>query len=787
MQKIFIINSMKYLIISLIVGLTLSANRVSVHDPSIVKDNGKYYVFGSHIATAKSSDLINWTLMSGDYQNPSNNPVYGNLQTTFKESFKWAGYNEGDNAGGKYGIWAPDVFYNKDYAWSDGSKGAYMLYYSTSSTWRRSCIGFLVSKRIENGYQYRKTILYSGFTNTGRVNYDGASTIDTTYTKSYLNIKTLMDQGKIDRDVSKWKVFNRDGTWNNNYAPNCIDPTLFLDSSGTRLFMTYGSWSGGIFILELDKRTGEPLYPGKDGIESSSGNVIDRYFGVHIAGGNHQSGEGPYIKHDKNSGFYWLYETYGGLFHDGGYNMRLFRSKHLYGPYLDPAGNQAQNSGANCYKYGVKLIGNYQFSGQPAYRSAGHNSFLITDDGNYFLVFHQRFSNKAEYHEVRVRQQFLNEDNWLVTAVYEYKNEKISHYSEADVIGSYELINHGNAEKDGNMLPTQRITLEKGGNVSGAMTGTWTMTNGPSYCYVLFKLNGVNYRGVFFRQTNDNGVKKMTFTAIGKNNLNLWGSSTFTSVATTTPTITPTPTPTPTPSIAITTTWPKASTTKSLTSPITVKAGETYDGYALNGNKWVRYDRGRANLGDCGSLTGNKNDAVFILEKGATLRNVILGPNSVKHVHCISEGCTLQNVFWEDVCVDALTLEGGKNTGSKFVVNGGAAKEARDIVIRHNSAGTLNINTFSVENSGRLYLSCPNCSTGYQGRRDVVMTDVVATNVKSYLAGINKNYGDTVTLKNTKITGGVSCRLYTGNNNGGSPKALGNQCDTNLVYSCVCS
>jgi len=70
---------MKYLIISLLVGLTLSANRVSVHDPSIVKDNGKYYVFGSHIATAKSSDLINWTLMSGDYQNPSNNPVYGNL------------------------------------------------------------------------------------------------------------------------------------------------------------------------------------------------------------------------------------------------------------------------------------------------------------------------------------------------------------------------------------------------------------------------------------------------------------------------------------------------------------------------------------------------------------------------------------------------------------------------------------------------------------------------------------------------------------------------------------
>ena len=174
------------------------------------------------------------------------------------------------------------------------------------------------------------------------------------------------------------------------------------------------------------------------------------------------------------------------------------------------------------------------------------------------------------------------------------------------------------------------------------------------------------------------------------------------------------------------------------------------------------------------------------MEKGSTLKNAILGPNSVKHVHCISEGCTLQNVYWEDVCVDALTLEGGKNTGAKFVVKGGAAKGARDIIIRHNSAGSLSINSFYAENSQRLYISCPNCSVGYQGRRDVTMTDVVASNVK-FLAAVNKNYGDTVTLKNSKITGGTGCRMYNGNNNGGDPRALGNQCETSNIYSCTCS
>ena len=33
---------------------------VSVHDPSVIKDNGTYYIFGSHMESAKSADLKNW-------------------------------------------------------------------------------------------------------------------------------------------------------------------------------------------------------------------------------------------------------------------------------------------------------------------------------------------------------------------------------------------------------------------------------------------------------------------------------------------------------------------------------------------------------------------------------------------------------------------------------------------------------------------------------------------------------------------------------------------------------
>ena len=241
------------------------------------------------------------------------------------------------------------------------------------------------------------------------------------------------------------------------------------------------------------------------------------------------SGEGGYIRYDKASGYYIFYETYGWLAATGGYNMRLFRSKNVQGPYVDPAGNQAQFNSVDGYKYGVKLIGNYQFDLQPGYRSAGHNSALITDDGKYFLIYHQRFlaAEMGEYHELRVHQQFLNQDNWLVTAVYEYKNEAIRKYTKSEVVRSYEYINHGNAAQDAAMLKTGTITLDNNGNVSGDATGTWTISDGDDYTYVTLTLSNVDYKGVFYIQTDDNGYKKMTFSAIGSNNLAIWGSSKF--------------------------------------------------------------------------------------------------------------------------------------------------------------------------------------------------------------------------------------------------------------------
>lgn len=507
------------------------------HDPSIVKDasSKNYYILGSHTAAAKSNNLMNWTQLSTDYQTPSQEPFFGNLQTTLKESFRWAGYNDGDAANGNYAVWGPDVIYNPQYAWSDGSKGAYMLYYCTSSTWRRSCIGYLVSKTIDGTYQYRNTIVYSGFTKTGEP--DGNSTRNTKWDNDYLNLKSLIAKGAknggID-SITDDKCFQSDGSWNNQYAPNAIDPTVFFDKSGKQMYMVYGSWSGGLYMLKMNPETGEPLYPGKDGTDKVSGNYVDRYFGIHIAGGNHQSGEGPFILYDKASDYYYLYESYGGLAATGGYNMRLFRSKNPTGPYVDAVGNNAADNGTDNAKYGIKVMGNYKFYNQTGKRSSGGNSALLDDDGSMYLVYHQRFDSNpsSEAHEVRIHQQFLNEDNWPVTAVYEYRKETITTYPDKDVIGTYEFVNHGTAAADGNMLTTQLVRLNQDGSVSGDVTGTWKKAaSSAGYDYITLKLGNVTYKGVFFKQYDEENTpkQKMTFTAIGGNNTTVWGSMVDTS------------------------------------------------------------------------------------------------------------------------------------------------------------------------------------------------------------------------------------------------------------------
>ncbi|THW81669.1 pectate lyase-like protein [Aureobasidium pullulans] len=205
---------------------------------------------------------------------------------------------------------------------------------------------------------------------------------------------------------------------------------------------------------------------------------------------------------------------------------------------------------------------------------------------------------------------------------------------------------------------------------------------------------------------------------------------------------------------------PKAVGTKTNKAVITVKAGQTFDG------KWNRYDRG---AGACnGQGEGGKADAVFLLEAGATLKNVIIGKNQAEGVHCDGH-CTLEYVWFEDVCEDAISIKNDKS-GSQSWIIGGGAYHASDKVVQHNGCGTVNIINYYVEDFGKLYRSCGNCKS--QCKRNVYIEGVTAKN-GDLLVGINSNYGDTATIKNTCSDAGTKCQMFKGCAGGCEPPKAG--------------
>ena len=91
-------------------------------------------------------------------------------------------------------------------------------------------------------------------------------------------------------------------------------------------------------------------------------------------------------------------------------------------------------------------------------------------------------------------------------------------------------------------------------------------------------------------------------------------------------------------------------------------------------------------------------------------------------------------------------------------------------MVQHNGGGVVNIDSYCVQDFGKLYRSCGNCKTQY--KRIVNITDVIAKNGK-LLAGINSNYGDVATIKNADVSSVKSmCDAFQGNNSGKEPPKL---------------
>ena len=521
-------------------------DRVSVHDPSVVWEptSQTYYIFGSHREVAKSTDMMNWTRVANGKElintseemrgvawatSSSTNayskdafttPALANTEVTavggVKKSlpaFNAQAWSE-QGAPGTYDItgnlWAPDVIYNTEMQ-------KWCMYMSVNGNNWYSSIVLLTADNIEGPYTYQAPIVISGFS---EVNYKRT------------DIELAL--GSLEALPSRYA-----SPWITTY-PNNIDPCVFYDETG-KLRMSYGSWFGGIFMLELDEQTGLRDYT----VSYEASSTSDPYFGKKIAGGYHASGEASYIEYI--GGYYYLFMSYGGFDSNKGYQMRVFRSKNPDGPYEDPmhTGGVALYDGyrmnygatANTVR-GENIFGaygswGYQARGIWGERAQGHNSIIAAQDGHIYLVYHTRFQNRGEGHEVRVHEVFQNEDGWLVAAPFEYTGETLTNaqvsttqqVATASIAGHYKLMVHRNGldHEQKEIVTPVEIELKSDGTITGACSGSWANTEGK--CYVQITLDGKTYKGVMINQKMEpTDETVVAFTAMCKSDgVSIWG------------------------------------------------------------------------------------------------------------------------------------------------------------------------------------------------------------------------------------------------------------------------
>lgn len=560
--------------------------RIAVHDPSIVMDvtgstpNPKYYIYGSHLGRANTYASGNYqiwkTFKTGEENAGTSNSLFADVNgksINFKDAYSTHVIKKVKNSKGEevtFGNfdangwqfkgntvkgmqWAPDVIYNK-------TMKKWCMYMSLNGDHWCSSIVCFTSDDLEGPWAYQGPVVFSGFQGTFSHN---AYTADDDWKHTDLAVAT--------GETSLPARYQTGDSWG-SYWPNCIDPCVFYDDDDN-LWMSYGSWSGGIFIIRLDKTnglrdytytfpyqiSGKTVTPGGADANCTS----DPYFGKKIAGGYYVSGEASYIQ--KVDKYYYLFMSYGGLTAAGGYQIRVFRSEKPDGPYKDCLTSKGidavydkyiLNFGGDAKRdEGVKLFGNYQWETMPnAELAQGHNSAIVDHKGRALIVYHTRFLNRGEEHEVRVHQLFVNQDGWLVAAPYEFSGETYTDndiatqqlYDATGVEGDYQIIAHPYRQNTAAMDYEKPVTihLNADGSISGKYTGKWELVSGTSYINLTLKgvataNTEVKFKGVLTEQIIDyTNIKALCFTALSSSDglptsggaslqtrgLSIWGS-----------------------------------------------------------------------------------------------------------------------------------------------------------------------------------------------------------------------------------------------------------------------
>lgn len=227
-----------------------------------------------------------------------------------------------------------------------------------------------------------------------------------------------------------------------DYSPhNAIDAAVQWDHNGVP-WLYYGSFFGGLCALELDANTGLPVHEGELG---------------HRFAGRPRSVEGalegPFVvRHDST---YTCFVSFDSLVNT--YDVRVAQSASPTGPFVDRDGAALISSTPDGQPltdapdaHGTIALAGYRLPGQRTLIAPGHNSVLLSDDGD-FLVHHVRYALSPREHSAQVRRLFWLDSGWPVVSPAPYLGESASFSQNlacsSEVAGTWDVVDFRDAKE----------------------------------------------------------------------------------------------------------------------------------------------------------------------------------------------------------------------------------------------------------------------------------------------------------------------------------------------------
>lgn len=283
---------------------------------------------------------------------------------------------------------------------------------------------------------------------------------------------------------------------------NAIDPSVVFDSTTNKLWMAYGSWFSGIYILELDTATGGIKTPGDKGTL-----IANRKTSA-------QGQEGPELFY--RNGWYYLFLTYDPL--GDIYNVRVGRSRTPNGPYYDFNGINMAGFTDN-----VPMIHSpYKFKNHGGWQGTGHCG-VFNDNGKCYMFNQGRPSVEPAMMVLHVREMFWIDD-WPVLSPQRYAGVPNCLVTKDSLIGLWEympLIYHNTAASAFHSTSTS-LELHENGSFNNDPANSWKFENDT--LVLNWKNNTQIVKLLVFSGWDwENNRKTLLFSGIDSKGICVWG------------------------------------------------------------------------------------------------------------------------------------------------------------------------------------------------------------------------------------------------------------------------